>query len=150
METFPKYIFLMQANNGHDWVDYFSALLVPAVAIFAAWIAKKQMDVSRNKLKSELFDRRVKIYEAMKNAIYKVAICNKFDQHDIQEFLNGTLGIIWLFDNDLLEYKNEIHDNIIKWNTEGNDDKKFALKLWFRNELVELDNKFKKYLLLAH
>ena len=46
------------------WVLYLQALTVPVVALFGAWIAYQQWCTARNKLKSDLFDRRFKIYAA--------------------------------------------------------------------------------------
>lgn len=46
------------------WTAYLSALAVPVIAAFGALIAYRQWITARNKLKFELFDRRLALYQA--------------------------------------------------------------------------------------
>jgi len=48
-----------------DWIDIFAALLTPAIAILASYIAVRQWLTNKNKLKLDLFDKRYAVFEAI-------------------------------------------------------------------------------------
>ena len=47
----------------------FTTVIGICVAIFVAWISKQQMDIAREKLKHDLFDRRYSVYAAFVDLI---------------------------------------------------------------------------------
>ena len=49
-------------NQLPDWVPLLQALSVPTVALFAAYIAYRQYGVSKEKLRLDLFDKRMEVY----------------------------------------------------------------------------------------
>ena len=46
------------------WVQWLSALLTPVIGLLAGYIAYEQMRTARAKLRLDLFDKRVALYEA--------------------------------------------------------------------------------------
>jgi hypothetical protein len=51
------------------WVTVLAALLTPAVAILATIVALQQLRTAREKLKLELFDRRLSIHEQTRDVL---------------------------------------------------------------------------------
>ncbi|SDI57591.1 hypothetical protein SAMN04487926_119133 [Paraburkholderia steynii] len=47
-----------------QWATYVSALNLPVIAGFGAWIGYRQWWTARDKLKFDLFDRRMSVYQA--------------------------------------------------------------------------------------
>lgn len=67
---------LLHISVQKDWVDYFSALLTPMVAVFGICIAYRQWRTDEAKLRHELFERRYKQFDAVINFVYAVRSFN--------------------------------------------------------------------------
>lgn len=55
-------------NIQRDWLDWLSAALVPSIGLLAAWIALRQNHTDRNRLRLELLERRLAIYDVLERA----------------------------------------------------------------------------------
>jgi len=60
-------------NTSRDIIDYLVAFTPVAIAGFAAWIALRQMQTARRKLRLDLYQRRFAVYERTV-AIYQLLI----------------------------------------------------------------------------
>src|SRR5262245_13126353 len=92
-------------NTDPHWTAYLSALLTPIVAVFGIYIAWQQWRTARNKLKFELFTRRLAVYEAARSLL--VAPMRLAEQplaEVVQRFAGGTAEARWLFDVSVAEY----------------------------------------------
>lgn len=148
------------------WTAYFSALLTPIVAVFGIYIATQQWRTARNKLKLDLFDKRLAVYEATRSFLASIITSGKITQENEMLFLAGTRGAKWLFGNEIEQYIdkqlwNQSNKLICLQSTfdslpspeerESNIKKQTEIKLWFNNQLVnEVDNKFSQFLSLQH
>ena len=50
------------------WTEYISPIGIPIIAAIAAWIAFRQFQIARNKLKLDLFDKRMEVYTAVRES----------------------------------------------------------------------------------
>lgn len=48
------------------WIDWFTALLTPFIAVITVYIAFQQYKIQRYKVKYDLFERRLKLYEDLR------------------------------------------------------------------------------------
>lgn len=79
-------------SNPKDWVDIFSALLTPIVAIFAGIIAYQQWQTQEKQRKQDLFEKRYdNLYKKTTDIHYKMMNLNLEDIKDKSEFLKLTI-----------------------------------------------------------
>ncbi len=79
-------------SNPKDWVDIFSALLTPIVAIFAGIIAYQQWQTQEKQRKQDLFEKRYdNLYKKTIDIHYKMMNLNLKDRKDKSEFLKLTI-----------------------------------------------------------
>lgn len=99
--------------NSISWIQIFSALLTPIVAIVAVFIAFMQWRTAQHKLKHELFDRRFSIYEAVRNFISSIVGSGKTRDEDIFIFLSATREAKWLLGLYPAKYLDELYSKTI-------------------------------------
>lgn len=94
------------------------ALLTPVVAIFGLWIAINQLRVSKSKLRLDLYERRYKIYEAIRSVLGKIlregpdnALKNYVLVH---EFDVGTADSSFLFDQAVTDHLAKMRKKLIE------------------------------------
>lgn len=79
-------------SNPKDWVDIFSALLTPIVAIFAGIIAYQQWQTQEKQRKQDLFEKRYdNLYKKTIDIHYKMMNLNLKDIKDKSKFLKLTI-----------------------------------------------------------
>lgn len=147
------------------WTAYASALLVPVVAILGAYIAYRQWRLAQNKLKFDLFDRRLKVYEASTALIGSILASGKAKNEEVSKFMAATREAKWLFDSAIAEYlEKELYHKAIDLQrldaelnglpigTERSTNVQYQsyLKKWFNDQFNVLDEKFRPYLQLQH
>lgn len=97
------------ASSGKDWIDYFSALLTPTIAVLGSAIALQQWRTNRKRLKHELFDRRYAQFEAIREFLRAILAAGKSTLEGQQEFLGRTRGLRFTFGKAISDY---VHTNI--------------------------------------
>lgn len=95
------------AKSQQTWLPYLSALLTPVVALLGIWIARSQWKTARMKLKLDLFDKRMVVYEAVRHAIGQIMVHGKTSAEVESAYLIGVTGAKWLFDKEMDKYLNE-------------------------------------------
>jgi len=87
------------SNTGSSlpiWLVYVQALGPPFVAFVfgavAAMIAWRQWKTANDKLRLDLFDRRWKVFDAVKLMVNKSAIHGDFTIEDLRDFSKGIRG----------------------------------------------------------
>ena len=168
------------------WTAYVSSVAVPFIAAVAAWIAFRQFKIaarqseislkqseialqqaetSRNKLKLDLFEKRMAVYEAVQGTTRKAANSGKLSQEEQINFLIATRSAKWLFGQDVYDYLDttlwhkfvelELHNSM----SEGpRDDPERAKHIharaetikWLVKQIGEFDNLCADYLSLRH
>lgn len=79
-------------TNPKDWVDIFSALLTPTVAIFAGIIAYQQWQTQEKQRKQDLFEKRYdNLYKKTIDIHYKMMNLNLYNIKDKSEFFKLTI-----------------------------------------------------------
>lgn len=149
----------------HDWVDYLSALLTPTIAIVGVAIGLLQWKTNRNRLKHELFDRRYKQFEAVRDFLGSIRGSGRAVDNIQADFFSKTRGLRFTYDQTLADY---IEANIwrpavdlacLHAELEGvpvgaertsNLRKQSEIKESLYREFQNLDRLFSKYLQLRH
>lgn len=87
------------------WVEYVKALGTPVVALIAAFIAGgiayRQWTTARNKLKLDLFDKRMEIYSLSVTVLESVRSNGPADYTAISNLEEKLHAARWLFNRDL-------------------------------------------------
>lgn len=156
---------LQSIQNGKDWVDYLSALLVPTIAILGAIIAFQQWRTNTKRLKHELFDRRYEQFTVVREFLGSIMTSGKSKQDEQFKYLLGTKGMRFTFDKEIADYLEKniwhpaIHLQCLASELEGvpagkartdNVQKQSEIKKKLNVELNSLEEKFAKYLQLQH
>ena len=139
------------------------ALATPSIAFMALVFAALQWHTNRNRLRHELFDRRYKQYEAVKDFLGNIGSLGKMTSEAEVDFLQATKGIRFTFSKKIAEYvdKNvwELAVNLNLYNEELKDPEKFeqgvarqraAVMKEVLNELSNSEKVFSEYLQLRH
>jgi len=79
-------------------------MLAPLIALMAVWIAYRQSQIARNKLKLDLFEKRMVVYQAVREALSTVAQRGNLTQEEQINYLVGTRSARWLFNSKIYEY----------------------------------------------
>lgn len=96
------------------FIDTFSALLVPTIAVVALFVGIAQALINRARLKHELFDRRYSIFEATNKLIIHAINEDEINYDQLQEFYNDTRGARFLFNHEFEKnYLNKISKQVL-------------------------------------
>jgi hypothetical protein len=98
-----------------DYVDIFSALLTPTIALITTYIAIQQYRRERAKFRHELYDRRMAVYKAASK--YLAIVVTNYSARDSSdeerkaflEFQAANAESPFLFDQDVAGYLGLIH-----------------------------------------
>lgn len=152
-------------NTVPHWTAYVSALAVPLIALLGAGIAWLQWTLARNKLKFDLFDRRLKIYEAAAGFLASILTSGKAKDEEAFKFMVATREAKWLLDSSIAQYLEkelyhkaldlQVLDSELTALPVGDDRTRNVrtqseLKKWFSRQYEVLDEKFGPFLHLRH
>jgi hypothetical protein len=93
------------------WLQYGQAIALVAIPMVGAWIAWQQMQISRAKLKGDLYDRRYKIYEATRDILSHTLVHAAMSNDSFREFSLRTEEATFLFRGDVVEFLKSIRTN---------------------------------------
>jgi hypothetical protein len=145
------------------WIDIFSVLLTPTstIAFFGTLIAYLQWQINQKRLKNELFNRRIELFDRISHYIADILCHGNVGQGEEAKFLRNTRNAFFIFDKDIEEYVDKIYSKSIKLQAFGNLqnslvgdelinnlDNQRRIKDWFKEELNGIRLKFQKYLSL--
>ena|SRR5437588_2243177 len=94
--------------NYKVYIDIFSALLTPTIALVTTYIAIQQYRNNRAKLRHELYDRRVAVYNAVGNFLITRINSIEGGGDAFLKFLIAKHESCFLFGNDVVDYLKEI------------------------------------------
>ncbi len=153
------------ADNGKDWVDYLSALLVPVIAVLGATIASLQWRTNANRLKLELFDRRYAQFVVVREFLGSILRNVSHLSNERFEFRSGISGMRFIFDKEIEEFVNkkiwhlacdfwqlvdELDGVLVDTERSEKIQKKAEIMRQLNKELENLEDTFAKYLQLQH
>ena len=144
------------------------ALLTPVIAIVATYIAWQQWQTNRQKLFLDLYDRRLKVYEEVRQILSLILRDGKASYDDLMDFRRTVSEADFLFGPEIPEYIDKIYQrgvNLQRWSGEyrdytqaipdGYDHKKVCDEIhaelnWLIAQFEPAKQKFKKYLDISH
>jgi hypothetical protein len=96
-----------------EWLEYVKVLSTPIVALVAALvagsIAYQQWRTARDKLKFELFDKRIAVYQAANEFISDVLKDRGPSDEVLKVFYKKSREARWLFDKPVMDYMDELY-----------------------------------------
>jgi hypothetical protein len=147
-----------------ELAEFSKTMLTPMIAVIAVYIAWQQKKINEQKLNLDLYDRRLKVYEEVRQILSIIMRDAKASYNDLLKFYRAVSEADFLFGPDITEYIDEIYQHGVqlqRWNSEyrdytqptpeGYDHKKVCdgmhteLK-WLTNQLMPAKQKFKPYL----
>ena len=138
-------------------IELLTALIPLAITILGSYIAIQQYRTNRMKLKNYLFEKRYAVFESVNNYITAVVKGQYVDLNQRTDFLSGTRGVEFLFDQKMKKYVTEIWERAVDLEAWAEDQKpsthskeKAVHKKWFAKQLTEINVKFKEYMYLSH
>jgi hypothetical protein len=148
------------------WVGFVSALGTPIVALIVALITGGQWWTARNRLKRDLFARRLRVYEQTRDFLARHMALGQLEDKEITEFAIRTRVSKWLFNPAIAAYlENEIAKAAMDVNSlqseydaltseddrKENIDRQRQLKEWLDKQIYHvIDRKFSPFLKLKH
>jgi hypothetical protein len=147
------------------WTQVLSALLTPVIAALAVFIAYDSKNAARDKLKLDLFERRLEIYTATRDVLALVLIRGSVTHEEIQAFLYGVCSARWLLNDQIADYmQTTLGGNLYKLLAlEGdlkglsvgadrtrNVEEQRELKTWLERQYDALDAMFTPFLRVKH
>lgn len=147
------------------WTTYLSALLTPTVAVLGSFIAYRQWCTAQNKLKLDLFERRIEIYDTARSFLGGAIGASKVKETLVADFLVDISSARWLLSEEIYEYfEKELSEKVqeviffdieIESLPDGEErtQKVIAraeLKRWLLKQRDVLDEKFSPFLQMNH
>ena len=74
------------------------------LALLGVWIAFAQWWLARNRLRLDLFDKRMAVFEAMRDAAQATLSNPTMEMEALREFALRTAPACWLFDAEIAAY----------------------------------------------
>jgi hypothetical protein len=148
----------------NEVVQFLKAALAPIAALFACWVAFRQYQIKKLELRLARYDRRFKIYQALKDFIATVINDPKISADAVRQFDIATNEASFLFEEDVCEYlalirrksqsmadlSRRIEELLV--DRQMNDERtvlvneKLQLADWFFDQFHDSKNQFARYL----
>lgn len=90
-----------------QWTTYLTALMTPVVALLGAGIAYRQWRTARDKLRLDLFDRRLAVHAAVLRFLGDYSASGIVTPELERTYLVGISGCQWLFGPEVRHYLEE-------------------------------------------
>jgi hypothetical protein len=94
------------------WISWVNALGIPVFGLVVAgagvYIAWQQKRIADIRLRHELYDRRLRVYDAAKTLLVAYLTNAKLSGDDYIAYRRGTADAVFLLDADIVEYLEEL------------------------------------------
>lgn len=151
----------------NETIQILKAALAPVTAVTAVvgcWLAIRQYQIKRLDLQLARYDKRFKVYQALKDFIAEVIADPKISPNSVRQFDIATNEASFLFEKDICEYlalvrqksqemgqlslqiQELLADSQINEKRTQLVQQKVKLADWFFDQFHESKNKFEKYL----
>ena len=138
-------------------IEFSAAALTPVIAIITIYIALRQHKINNVRLKHELYEKRLQVYNAViKFLSIVIAVGLGFDKLEyLGEFRRDTSQAYFLFEKDIYEYLDEIYDKAVDLmqldkSTKEEKEKIGELLKWFGKQISVCREKFGRDLKLKY
>ncbi len=98
------------------WVHYFQALWLPGIALLAAYIAYRQWRTAQERVKLDLFDRRMTAYQWLRQAVAPINASAKVKNEDSDNFVTAKRDMRFLFDKEMEDFVDGIYQAVLDKN----------------------------------
>jgi hypothetical protein len=151
-----------QVAAGPHWLEYVKAFGTPIVAIigagFGTFIAHRQMTTAKNKLKLDLFDKRIAVYTAALDLLSTIVSLDHISEERFDEIIATLNGALWLLNRDADTYLKSLRLEVREQASKNRsartaDEKKLVIRVnkEFRERHTQrLKEIFEPFLQLAH
>lgn len=95
------------------WVEYLRALATPAIAILAVVIAVAQWRTAHQRAVLELFERRMSVFSALREAMWPVVTNGKPNDDDLSNFLKAKDQAQFVFGRDVDVYLERLYHTLL-------------------------------------
>jgi hypothetical protein len=95
------------------WLSILQALLVPTILLFGAYIAYRQWLTAHERVKLDLFDRRLAAYQRLKDAVAPINASGKVKIEDSDRFVSAMYDMRFLFDQEMEKFVAQIYDALL-------------------------------------
>ena len=95
------------------WTETLTALLTPIIAMIAVYIAFQQHKLNEQRLRHEVYERRLKVYKAVQKHLSSILGAGKTTYPLCAEFYSEAAEASFLFDNSVQEKIDEIYKKSI-------------------------------------
>ena len=148
-----------------QYIQFFSALLTPVIAVTMLYIAYQQWQTNKLKLRKDLYDQRLSIFTSTIELVYTIQSLGHANHDQQLKFNRATSNSVFLFGNEVNEYLKEINSKALKLrhtcesiqrlskNQNKNSEKLDELSDldnelfdWFMKQPSIVEKKFKKYI----
>ncbi|MNV17955.1 hypothetical protein D3C71_1087620 [compost metagenome] len=85
-------------------LEVLKALAAPIIAVAALRVSRQQVRINENKLKLHLYDRRLKVYAAVKDLLTALSTVGTLRQAHLAAFRNQVVEADFLFGEDVQRY----------------------------------------------
>lgn len=116
-------------------------------------LAFQQYDVTRNKLKLDLFEKRFEVFSALRKFLSHASGTLRINEKDLDEYRVAILEVAFLFEQDLVDYLQGVWERglaqkALEMTEAGrNDGETWAQNnRWFSQELKTITNRFSPYM----
>lgn len=92
-------------------------ILTLIIALIATWIAYQQHRTNRNKLKLDLFDRRLKVYHSVRDTVVIFTREAKIVFEDFRLFRINLIGADFLFGEEVIKFNSQLTDWLVEFMT---------------------------------
>ena len=156
-----SYCAVVEAAEGI--VQIFSALLTPTIAIIATYIAYQQHQQNALKVRADLYDRRMKVFDATTDLLGYILSEAAVDFEQLRTFLRNTRQSYFLFGDEMPAYLTELYEAGVKMRFQNQKlnsnlpvgpertalaEANGELTKWFSDQFELSQKKFAKYLRL--
>lgn len=142
-------------------IKILSGLLTPTIAVLAVYIAYRQYKIAKNKLKFDLYERRLTLFSEFKTLLFKINEEGKVDRFELRDFKFKTTECNFLFDSDICAFRKNLLEKSLRITQlnesipgKMNDPIKLQelqaerekISQWFNSNYENIEKTFNKYL----
>lgn len=100
-------------QSSAQWFEVFSALLTPAIALIAVYIAYQQHKINQERLRHETYDKRLKVYKAVQKHLSIIMQKGTTTYDACSEFYSEASEAAFLFDKSVMDRIDTIYTKSI-------------------------------------
>ena len=141
------------------WIQLLQVFAVFGVAVAGTRIANRQKEIAAEKVKLDKFDRRFKVFDAIRAFLAHVTMRDEVDDDHFREFERATLDTVFLFDEKMVEFVEQLRRRAIEVQSlrfrqaqnlekdgQATGEKWLALQDAFNADLASLPERFRPFL----